>query len=122
MVASKNRFGFKAHSDESHTEIVETLSSPGDSTPERYQRSDDGVTFQFSGTATAFSGVVERATTDPFVTVPNWAPAESEQVSGDLTAGVPPRTYHEPGKGWWRFRLDSLTGGTVTVSMMGEQG
>lgn len=122
MVAIINRFGFKAHTDESHTEKLETLDAIGPTQPERYQRSEDGITFQFSGTATEFSGMVERATTDPAGGTPNWAPAEEEVVTGNLTVGVAPRAYHEPGKGWWRFRLIQLVGGVVTVSMMGEQG
>ncbi len=113
-----NRNSFKRESDQRVTERIEDLIAPG-SVMEWFQRGD--VTVHLAGTATAFDGVVERATRDPNKPNPNWAPAEDEHLTGNLANGVAPRIYEEPAKAWWRFRLISITGGSMTVSLTGEQ-
>ncbi|QUT04045.1 hypothetical protein KFK14_12900 [Sphingobium phenoxybenzoativorans] len=113
-----NRNSFKRESDQRVTERIEDLSAPG-SVMEWFQRGD--VTVHLAGTATAFDGVVERATRDPNKPNPNWALAQVEHITGNLTTGVPFMVFQEPSKAWWRFRLISITGGNITVSLAGEQ-
>lgn len=97
------------------------FSAPGSSTPLRLRANDNGVIFQLSGTATAFEAVVERSTRDPIRQTPNWAPAEEEQWTGDLTAGTPPRVYNEPARGWWRLRVIAVSGGNLQLNIIGER-
>lgn len=115
-----NRISFKRESDQRVTERIEDMAAPGSITAELFQRGD--VTLHIAGTATAFDGVLERSTRDPNKANPNWAPVQADHISGNLVNGVPFKTFQEPSKGWWRFRLISLTGGVMTVSLSGEQG
>jgi len=78
------------------------------------------VIVQIAGTATDIEATVEHATQDPGSGQEDWAPAESEIFSGDLSAGIPPRELKEPAIGWWRVNVTSLTGGYARVSIIGE--
>ena len=97
------------------------MSSPGVSDPIRLRENDSGVVFHISGTATSFSAVVERSTRDPIRSSGNWAPAEDELWDGSLAAGVAPRVYDEPARGWWRLRLVAIVGGSLQLNIMGER-
>ena len=122
MAGIEEKFSLKRDEDNIMLEWTETLTTPGQATQaQRYQATQNGILFQWTGTATAFSGVVERCTLDPTKGAPNWAPAEDQAVSGNPAAGKSPLIYNEPARGWWRFRLLSITGGTITVYVVGEQ-
>jgi len=76
---------------------------------------------QVTGDATAFVAGVERSTRDPAGGSPNWAPADVEGISGDLTDGLTPVLYDEPGAAWWRVSVDTLTGGAALVVFSGSE-
>ena len=87
--------------------------------------STDGVSFvatpidiQLGGTATAMAAVVERSPTDPAVTA-SWATVDSYSAA---PAAIGLKAYQEAGIGWWRVRVTSLTGGTVTIAITGRRG
>lgn len=99
-------------------EYSEDFTAAGSSDPIILQRTDDGVLVQITGTATAIEAVVERSTEDPAGT-PNWAPAETTPITGDLTAGIAPRRYLEPARAYWRVRFVTVTGGSLKLYMVG---
>lgn len=107
--------------DEILVDFNQDFSAPGSSDPLRLRENDNGVVFHLSGTATAFSAVVERSTRDPTRDTPNWAPAEDEPWTGDLTLGTAPRVFNEPIRGWWRLRVTAVSGGTLYLNIMGER-
>lgn len=85
---------------------------------------DCDIAVALSGTATTVVATVERSSTDPAGTA-NIAPADNTGFTGDLTAGLAapePNIYTEPGVGWWRVNVGTLTAGNVTVSMTGIGG
>ena len=98
--------------------FFEQLDAPGTTSP--FVRFTGRVTVQMAGTATNIVAVVERASQDPGSGNEDWAPAEPEPISGNLSAGIPPRVYTEPVDGWWRIRVTTLTGGHVRISMVGD--
>jgi len=100
------------------TQYEDDLESAGSTTPQRFSRVEDGVIVQLSGTATAITAIVERSTRDPAVDA-NWAPVEADPITGDLTDGIPPKRYWEPGIAFWRIRFTTMTGGSVQISMLG---
>lgn len=106
--------------DERFLEYTETFSATGNTDPLRYERSDEGIVIQLSGTATSFTAIVERATLDPGAVTPNWAPADSLPLSGNAAVGVAPVRFDEPVRGWWRVRVTALTGGNLTVYIAGK--
>lgn len=109
--------------DEKLVDFNQDFTTPGASTPpQRIQQNANGVLFQISGTATSFEAVVERSTRDPIRGTPNWARAEEENWTGDLSQGVAPRVFNEPARGWWRLRVVSLSGGNLQLNIMGERG
>jgi hypothetical protein len=86
--------------------------------------STDGVSFvgtpitvQIGGTATAVSAVLERSPTDPTVTAA-WSTVDT--YSG-AAASIGFKSYQEGGIGWWRVRVTTVTGGTVTIAMTGRR-
>lgn len=101
-------------------EYTETFVAVGQTDPLRYERSDEGLIIQLSGTATAFTAIVERATKDPGDANVNWAPADSVPLSGNVSTGIAPVRYDEPVRGWWRIRVTELTGGNLTVYIAGK--
>ena len=111
----------KCDTDEKMVDFNQDFSAPGASDPLRLRESDNGVVFHLGGTATEFVAIVERSTRDPIRQTPNWAPAEEEQWTGDLTAGTPPRVYNEPARGWWRLRVIAVSGGNLQLNIMGER-
>lgn len=111
----------RCDTDDKMVDFNQDFSSPGVSDPLRLRESDSGVVFHIGGTATAFEAVVERSTRDPIRQTPNWAPAEDQIWTGDISAGIPPRVYDEPARGWWRLRVISITGGIVQLNIMGER-
>ena len=111
----------KCDADDKMVDFNQDFSVPGSSDPLRLRESDNGVIFQLGGTATAFEAIVERSTRDPIRQTPNWAPAEDENWTGDLSSGVSPRVYNEPARGWWRLRVISITGGALQLNIMGER-
>ncbi len=78
------------------------------------------IVAQVSGTATSVVAVIERSATNPDTdedyTV---APADLTGLTGDLTTGVPPNIYTEPGVGWWRVNVTTNSGGSCTASLSG---
>lgn len=120
MVGSFTKLNI-ADRDSERGEFFEILEAAGLATspPVRLQ---GRVVVQVSGTATDIVAVVEHATRDPGSGEENWAPAEDEPFSGDLSAGIPPREYEDPAVGWWRVRVPTLTGGAVKISIIGEAG
>lgn len=103
---------------ENRTELYQQLDSVGSSDAVRLQ---GNVTVQLSGTATSCTAIVERASRDPGSAEVNWAPAEDDPFSGDLSAGMAPRAYEDPAVGFWRVRVTTLTGGYCRVSIVGER-
>lgn len=101
-------------------EYTETLATTGNTDPLRYERSDEGIVIQLSGTATAFTAIVERATLDPGSGTPNWAPADATPLTGNASTGIAPVRYDEPVRGWWRVRVTELTGGNLTLYIAGK--
>ena len=99
-------------------EFFEDMSAIGYTSP--YVRLQGSVVVQLSGDATSVAGRVEYSSRDPGGAEANWAPAEDTGFSGDLSAGIAPRTYVDPASGWWRFNLTGLTGGNCKVSIIGE--
>lgn len=79
---------------------------------------------QLSGLATAVNLVMERHPANS-VTVPATGSAHWKQ-SGNAIVGDPsaatfePLEYSEPGIGWWRARLVTKTGASVTVNVSGR--
>lgn len=112
------RFIEIADNNNNRTELFETISSAASTDPVRLQ---GRVIVQLSGTATAITAVVEHCTRDPSTAEVNWAPAEDEAFSGDLSAGMAPRPYEDPAIGWWRVRVTSISGGNCKVSIIGEK-
>lgn len=106
----------------SFLEYTEDFSATGQTDACRFERGSDGVLVQIAGTATSVTAIVERATKDPGVGTPNWAPASDQPISGNLATGVAPKRFIEPTRGWWRVRITGLTGGTASVYMVGERG
>lgn len=106
--------------EERFLEYTETFSATGNTDPLRYERSDEGIVIQLSGTATSFTAIVERATLDPGAGTPNWAPADSSPLSGNASTGIAPVRYDEPVRGWWRVRITALSGGNLTVYIAGK--
>lgn len=106
--------------EERFLEYTETFTTTGSTDPLRYERSDEGIVIQLSGTATSFTAIVERATNDPAGGSPNWAPADSSALSGNASTGIAPVRYDEPVRGWWRVRVTVLTGGNLTVYVAGK--
>lgn len=78
------------------------------------------ITVQIDGTATAINVIIERAVIDPLSDVAfTYAPVDATPMSGNAATGIPPNIYVEPGLGWWRARVTSMTGASATVSMTG---
>lgn len=102
-------------------EYTEDFSATGNTNACRFERSEDGVLVQLAGSATSITAIVERATKDPNTGTPNWAPASATPFSGNLSAGIPPRRFKEPTRGWWRVRITVLTGGNASVYMVGPK-
>lgn len=107
-----------AHSRDNRVELYQLMEAAGATDAVRLQ---GDVVVQISGTATAITANVERASRDPNGAEVNWAPAEGEAFSGDLSAGISPRAYFEPATGFWRLNISALTGGTCKVSIIGER-
>lgn len=103
------------------SQYTEDFAAPGSTPEQRYQRTDDGVYIQISGSATAITAIVERSTKDPTRETANWAPASDTPITGNLSAGIAPLIFNEPSRGYWRVRITTLTGGNCTVVLSGEQ-
>lgn len=117
-MASSIRFISIAERNSDRTELYDTLSVTGQTDPVRLQ---GDVVVQISGTATNLTAIVEHATRDPSTSEVNWAPAEDDPFSGDLSAGMAPRPYRDPATGWWRVRLSAISGGNCKISIIGEK-
>ena len=74
------------------------------------------VAVQLSGDGTV-TAIVERSTRVP--TAANWAPADSEVLTGSLDTGIEAVLFREPARAWWRVRVTARTG-TVKVSINGR--
>lgn len=96
--------------------LEQTLTDPGSTD---WVALSGQVAVQATGTATSFTGVVERSARDPLDGA-DPAPAGDAPLSGDISAGLPPELYAEPGVGWWRVRVTTLQGGTATVAISGR--
>ena len=120
MVATVERFSLKPSGADNLIALEQDFSATGSTDAIKLQRCLDGVLFQLSGTATSFEAVVERCTRDPGIDS-NWAPAEDYHVTGNLVTGVAPLAYYEPARAYWRLRIISIAGGTMKVSLVGEQ-
>lgn len=107
-----------AHSRDNRVELYQLMEATGQTDAIRLQ---GDVIVQLSGTATDIVATVEHATRDPGSAEVNWAPAEDSGFSGDLSAGIPPRSYSEPATGFWRVNVTTLTGGNCKVSIVGER-
>lgn len=107
-----------AHTRDNRVELYELMTSAGITGHLRLQ---GDVIVQISGDATNIVATVEHATRDPGTSEANWAPAEDTGFSGDLSAGIPPRSYSEPATGFWRLNITTLTGGNCKVSIVGER-
>ena len=112
------RFIEIADNNNNRSELFEALSAVGVTEPVRLQGS---VIVQLSGTATVLTAIVEHSTRDPSTSEVNWAPADDNVFSGDLSAGIAPRPYSEPAIGWWRVRVSEISGGNCKVSIIGEK-
>lgn len=76
------------------------------------------IDVQIGGTATSVTAVLERSPTDPAVSA-SWATVDTYMAA---PAAVGFKAYQEAGVGWWRVRVTSLTGGTVTINITGRRG
>lgn len=121
MVGLVEKIDRKANSGDTLIEYTETFSAPGSTSPLRFQSTDSGVLVQLAGTATNIVAVIERSTKDPVRSTPNWAPAMTDQITGNLSLGIAPFLFDEPARGYWQLRIITLTGGNCTVVMTGEQ-
>jgi hypothetical protein len=78
-------------------------------------RATGELTLSISGDATAATVVVERSSRDPAGSEDaRWITIETFNVNPSLGTTVP-SLYEEPGVGWWRARLTSLTGTNVQL-------
>lgn len=78
---------------------------------------------QVSGDASAVVAVVQRSDTNPAGPLgANAAPADTDGFSGSPADGIPPNIYAEPGVGWWRMHVTTVTDGTVYASLSGSGG
>lgn len=88
----------------------------------RFENTD--VVAAAGGTATSFTGVIERSAVDPNSPVANplsgVTPADSTGLTGNLTTGITPNVYREPGVGWWRIRVTACSGGSANTSISGQ--
>lgn len=107
------------NSEDVKLEFYELMSATGSTDPAI--RLQGTVVVQLSGTATDIVAIVERSSRDPGSAQVNWAPAEDDTFSGDLSAGIAPRAYTDPAIGFWRVRITTLTGGTCKVSIIGDR-
>lgn len=106
--------------DERFLEYTETFTTTGSTDPLRFERSDEGIVIQLSGTATSFTAIVERATNDPASASANWAPADSNPLSGNASTGIVPVRFDEPVRGWWRLRVTAISGGNLIAYIAGK--
>lgn len=114
MAATTERVTINGHE---RMKLFEQLDEAGSTDPIRLT---GRINVQIAGTATSIVAVVERASEDPNGDRVNWAPAEADTFSGNLSAGIAPRIYVEPADGFWRVRVTTLTGGYVRVSIVGD--
>lgn len=98
-------------------ELYQLMTATGSTDAIRLQ---GGVIVQLSGSATSIIAKVEHATQDPATGEANWAPAEDDAFSGNLSAGIAPRPYLDPASGFWRLTITTLAGGNCKVSIIGE--
>lgn len=118
MTATISRFSLRDQ-DSEKVELYELMSAVGSTSAIRLQ---GDVIVQLSGTATNIVAKLEHATRDPGGAEANWAPADDDGFSGNLSAGMSPRPYRDPAAGYWRVTITTLTGGTCKVSIIGEAG
>ncbi len=71
-----------------------------------------------TGVATAVEIAIERSASSPFNNGARWASAGSSII---INPSVAPEAFYyaEPGVGWWRARLVSITGASVKVDITG---
>lgn len=76
---------------------------------------------QISGSATAVVATVQRSDVNPSAdgSLAQAAPADATGFTGDPATGIAPNIYSEPGVGWWRVNVTTVTGGTVHASLSG---
>ena len=117
MTGDVTKLNIRDNNDE-RSEFFEVLEAAGSTSPA--VRLQGNVTVQIAGSATDVVAVVERSSRGPNTGEENWAPAENTPFFGDLSAGIAPREYSEPAVGWWRVRVPTLTGGNISVSIVGE--
>jgi hypothetical protein len=96
--------------------IEDTLTGVGSSTALRVV---DEICVQLAGPATAIVAQVERSTKDPGAS-PNWAPA-GDPITGNPSTGLNVKRYKEPTRGYWRVRIVSMTGASVTIDLSGQK-
>ena len=122
MAGSIERIALKRDNNEDRfVEYTEIFNATGETQPLKFQRTDDGVHLQIAGSATTVGIVVERCTNEPTGPNPNWAPAMTEPITGDLSAGIAPFRFTEPSRAYWRVRVTALVGGNCIVVLTGEQ-
>lgn len=76
---------------------------------------------QVSGSASAVVAVVQRSDVNPGAdgALAQAAPADATGFTGNPTTGIAPNIYTEPGVGWWRINVTTVTAGTVRASLSG---
>ena len=74
---------------------------------------------QVTGAATAVSIDIERSTINPVMAAAN--PAKVATITGNPATGITPSIYEEPGAGWWRAKLTSITGTPVHISIQAPE-
>jgi hypothetical protein len=92
----------------------QTLSAPGDSAALRLCNE---VLVQIGGSATAINLTVLRS---PDGAADNYAPAGPD-IEGNPAEGITIKRYNEPSLGWWKARVNSITG-SAKIHISGTSG
>jgi hypothetical protein len=74
---------------------------------------------EVTGTATAIAINAFRSAIDPTGGALG-VPADSNQIAGNPSTGMSPTEYSEPGLGWWRFQVVSMTGAAAQLAVSGK--
>lgn len=86
------------------------------------------LSVQATGSATSIVVVVERSPLDPVtrggppLSYGPVNPTLGDSLIGSPAAGMSPSYYTEPGFGWWRATVTTLSGGNSRVCLTGRGG
>jgi hypothetical protein len=105
---------FSLPEDPQFLKLDQDISAAGDSAAIRLCNE---VVIQIGGSATAINATPLRS---PDGAADNYAPA-GEDITGDPSDGIQIKRYVEPSVGYWKLRVNSITG-TAKIHISGSSG